>query len=77
MSDVMSASLKDAVKIIAVSKKMTVSEVARASGRAQSTVAGMMSKGNVSLRVLAELLEGVDEDLVICLKNGQKIKLEL
>lgn len=64
------STMKQMLKVEAAKKKMTVTEVARASGRDQSTVSNMASKGSVNTRVLSELLEAMGEKLILLMSDG-------
>jgi hypothetical protein len=73
--EVKAVGLKGFIKMVAASKQMTVTEAANASGREQCTLSNIMKQGNTSLKVLNEVLSGMDEDLVLCTKDGQKYKI--
>lgn len=67
--------MKKLVKVVAANKGMTITEAAKASGREQSTLSNMLSRGNTNIKVLDEVLKGMGEDLVLVLSNGQQFKL--
>lgn len=69
------ATLGQMIKIEVAKKGMTITEIARASGRDQSTVSNMMRKGSVNTSILKELLEGMDEELVFLMKDGSAYKI--
>lgn len=71
------ATISQMIKIEAAKKKMTVTEVARSSGRDQSTVSNMMKKGSTNTNVMRELLEGMGEDLVLLMKDGSAYRINL
>ena len=74
-NDLQEVNLKQFIKIVAATKQMTITETAKASGREQSTLSNMLSRGNTNIKVLSEVLEGLGEDLVLCTANGQKFKI--
>ncbi len=69
--------LKKFIQIVAVEKGMTITEVARASGRSQSTLSNMLTRGNANMKVLGEILKGMGEELTIVTKNGRTYKIDL
>jgi len=69
--------LKQFIKVVAATKGMTITETAKASGRDQSTLSNMLSRGNTNIRVLSEVLGGLDEKLILCTSNGQKFEIEV
>lgn len=75
MENVKEVTLGQMIKIEAAKKEMTITEIARASGRDQSTVSNMMRKGSVNTSILKELLEGMYEDLVLLMKDGTAYKI--
>lgn len=76
MADVKEVTLKDLVKIMAVKKNMTITEVAKASGREQSTLSNMLKRGNTSIGVLSEVFEGMNESIVFITSDGDQFKLK-
>lgn len=74
-AEVQSVDLKQFVKIVAANKNMTISEVAKASGREQSTISNMLSRGNVNIKRFSEVLTALDEEFIVVTKNGQKFKI--
>lgn len=76
MADVKEVTLKDLVKIMAVKKNMTITEVAKASGREQSTLSNMLKRGNTSIGVLSEVFEGMGENIVFITSDGDQFKLK-
>ena len=60
-NDLQEVNLKQFIKIVAATKQMTITETAKASGREQSTLSNMLSRGNTNIKVLSEVLEGLGE----------------
>ena len=75
--EIQKVDLRQFVAITAAKKKMKMNEVAKASGRAQSTLSGLLVKGNTNLGILSEILEAMDESLVLCTSDGQKFEIEI
>jgi len=69
-------SLKELIKIVAVNNKMTLTEVAEASGRTQSSLSNALKRGNINVSLLRDILKGCKEPLVISISNGQKYILK-
>ena len=75
-TDVNECNLGEFIKILAAEKKMTQTEVALASGRSQGRLSNIIKQDNVTIKILTEILEGVNEDFVIVLGNGHKFKIK-
>lgn len=73
--EIQKVDLRQFIKIVAATKKMTLTETAKASGREQSTLSNMLIRGNVNIKVLSEVLGGLDEKLILCTGSGQKFEL--
>ena len=67
--------IRHAVKMGLVEKKMTMEELARATGREVSSLSGMLSRGAPSLRSLMSVLHGVEAKLVVRYDNGHEVEL--
>lgn len=75
MKDLQQVGIKQAVKIGMATEKMTMEEVARATGREVSTLSGMLSRGTPSLKSTLGVLNGVNAKLVVRYENGQEVEL--
>lgn len=69
------ADIRQAVKIGLTSKKMTMQELARTTGRGVSCLSIMLKKGSPSLKNTLGLFEGVDAKVVVKYSNGQEVEL--
>lgn len=77
MSEVINkVTIKQAVKIMSSNKNMSLTEVARASGRGQSTLSNLLANGNPNLNTIKEILNGMGEELIIVSSSGQKFQIE-
>ncbi len=76
-TEVQEVSIKEAVKIISANKGMNMQEVATACGKGQSTLSVILNRGKLTLNSLHDILGGMDEDIVLLLSNGQKLKLKI
>jgi DNA-binding phage protein len=73
--DLQQVGIKQAVKIGMATEKMTMEEVARATGREVSTLSGMLSRGTPSLKSTLGVLHGVSAKLIVQYDNGQEVEL--
>lgn len=76
MANVKEVSLKEMVKIMGAKKNMTITEIAKASGREQSTLSNMLKRGNPSLGVISEIFEGMGEDVTFITSDGYQYKIK-
>lgn len=75
MAELQKVGIKQAVKIGLATEKMTMEEVARATGREVSTLSGMLSRGTPSLKSTLGVLHGVSAKLIVKYDNGQEVEL--
>lgn len=68
--------IKQMVKILLAKNQMNITELARASGRAQSTLSNMLGRGNPSLKVMNEIMEAMDDCLVLVSSDGAQYKIK-
>ena len=73
--NIQEVNLKEFIKIVATTKKLTLTEVAKGTGVYPTSLSVILKKGDTKIKVLRSLLQACDEDLVIITKNGQKFKL--
>lgn len=77
MADLQKVGIKQAVKIGMATEKMTMEEVARATGREVSTLSGMLSRGTPSLKSTIGVLNGLNAKLIVRYDNDQEVELVL
>lgn len=77
MAELQKVGIKQAVKIGMATEKMTMEEVARATGREVSTLSGMLSRGTPSLKSTIGVLNGLNAKLIVRFDNGQEVELVL
>lgn len=75
MKDLQKVGIKQAVKIGLAAEKMTMEEVARATGREVSTLSGMLGRGTPSLKSALGVLNNVNAKVIIRYDNGQEVEL--
>ena len=69
--------LKSFIKGQAALKGTNIVKMADRLGKSQSSLSGMLIRGSMKVRTLIEILDVLDEDLVIELKNGNKFRIEI
>lgn len=62
-------------KHLALKKKLKLGELAKFSGRYASSLNTIDKLGGCNTKILTQILEGVGEDFVIKLKDGQEFKI--
>lgn len=67
--------IKQAVEIGASFENMNMTEVARASGREQSTLSNLLKRGKPSMRTVEEILSSVNAKLIVQYSNGMNVEL--
>lgn len=75
MENLKKVGIKQAVKMGMATEKMTMEEVAKATGREVSTLSGMLSRGTPSLKSTLSVLEGLNSKLIVRYDNGQEVEL--
>lgn len=67
--------LGEFIKLEGVNKGKNLTEVARASGRDQSTLSNICRKNSCTVNVLRDILNAVGEDLILKMADGREIKI--
>lgn len=60
-----------------IQKKVNSSELMEASGRTLGNLSAYSRRGSINLKTLYSILNGVGEDLVLKLKNGDEFKIKI
>lgn len=76
-SSIETIDMKQFVKGQASLKGMNISIIAEKLGKSQSTLSGMLIRRKMNLQVFVDILEVLEEDFVIELKNGHKYQVKL
>ena len=76
MKDRKKINIRDAVKIGASIEGMNLKEVAKASGRQQSTLSTILRRGKPNLSVINEILKVLGAVIIIEYSNEMQVEIE-
>lgn len=75
MKNLQKVGVKQAAKLGMVVEKMTMEEVARATGREIATLSGILSRGNPSIKNTLGIFNQLGAKLIVRYSNGNEVEL--
>lgn len=69
--------LKDFVKGQASMKGQNLTKIAEKLDKRQSSLSGVLIRGKMKLQTLIDILDVLDEEFILVLKNGQKFNIKI
>ena len=69
--------LKSFIKGQASLKAMNLTKIAEKLGKKQSSLSGLLIRKKINVETLIDILDVMEEDLVLVLKNGNQFKIKL
>ena len=69
--------LKSFVKSQASLKGTNLTKIAEKLGKKQSSLSGLLIRKKINVETFIDILDVIDEDMVLVLKNGNQFKIKL
>ena len=69
--------LKSFIKGQASLKATNLTKIAEKLGKKQSSLSGLLIRKKINVETLIDILDVIEEDLVLVLKNGNQFKIKL
>ncbi len=69
--------LKSFIKGQASLKAMNLTKIAEKLGKKQSSLSGLLIRKKINVETLIDILDVMEEDFVLVLKNGNQFKIKL
>ena len=69
--------VKSFIKGQASLKGKNLTKIAEKLGKRQSSLSGVLIRGKMNIQTFIDILDVLDEEFVVVLKNGQKFKIKM
>lgn len=69
--------VKSFIKGQASLKGQNLTKIAEKLGKRQSSLSGVLIRGKMNIQTFIDILDVLDEEFVVVLKNGQKFKIKM